>query len=106
MSKYFISILLLILLVLSGCAETVYKTEVKYVRPEIPASMISPCEAIPFDGIQTNGDLLMSYISLNSAYSICSAKINSIRQILQSYDDIYGSSNSQLDHQTLQDDEK
>jgi hypothetical protein len=90
MSKYFISILPLILLVLSGCVETVYKTEVRYVRPEIPESIISPCEQITFNGIQTNGDLLMSYISLNSAYSICSAKVNSIRQIIQSYSEIYG----------------
>ena len=90
-----IAVLFSLLFLFTGCVKTVYKTEVKYVRPEVPDSMIAPCEEVTMDGVQTNGDLLMSYISLHSAYSICSAKVNSIRLILQSYDEIYNAGNSQ-----------
>lgn len=98
MNRHITLAIIFILIVLSGCTETVYKTEIKYVRPEIPDAMISPCDPISIDGIHTNGDLLMSYISLQSAYLICSSKINSIRLILESYDGIYGKSiNDSLD---------
>lgn len=81
-----------------GCTETIYKTEIKYIKPDIPEAIISPCETVSINGIKTNGDLLMSYISLQSAYLICSSKINSIRLILESYDGIYDkSTNDSLD---------
>ena len=78
---------------MTSCAteKVVYKTEVQYVHPEIPESIISSCDPIPTGSIQTNGDLLMSYISLQSSYAVCSSKVNSIRMILQSYEGIYES---------------
>lgn len=73
-----------------GCAtKTVYKTEVKYAKPEIPDTMLAPCDPVPTDSIKTNGDLLMSYITLQSAYVICASKISSIKMILDSYNNIY-----------------
>lgn len=72
-----------------GCVKTVTETHVKYVKPEIPESVISPCDPAPTSQISTNGDLLMSYITLQSAYAICASKVSSIRMIIQSYDDIY-----------------
>ncbi len=88
-----------------GCVETVYKTEIQYqyVRPEIPEAIISQCDPLPTTSIYTNGDLLMSYISLQSSYSICASKINSIRMILQTYDEIYSSENSEVKINPLED---
>lgn len=59
------------------------------MKPEIPESIISPCDPMPNANIQTNGDLLMSYISLQSLYMACSSKVTSIRMILDSYDNLY-----------------
>lgn len=73
-----------------GCAtKAVYKTEIKYVKPEIPGTMLAPCDQVPNDSIKTNGDLLMSYITLQSAYIICASKVSSIQMILNSYNNIY-----------------
>lgn len=69
--------------------KTVTETQIKYVKPEIPESVLSSCEPLPATPINTNGDLLMAYISLQSAYTICSSKVSSIKMIIQSYDDIY-----------------
>jgi hypothetical protein len=74
---------------MTSCVKTVYKTEVSYIKPEIPDSVLESCSPMPSDSIKTNGDLLMSYITLQSLYSICSSKVSSIRMILQSYDNIY-----------------
>ena len=80
-------------MLMTSCAteKVVYKTEVQYVHPEIPESILEQCDAIPSGSIQTNGDLLMSYISLQSSYAICSSKVNSIRMSLESYEGIYNS---------------
>jgi len=73
-----------------GCTKTITETRVEYVRPEIPEAVISPCDPMPSNtSISTNGDLLMAYISLQSSYVVCSSKITSITNILQSYDSIY-----------------
>jgi len=74
---------------MTGCVKTVTETHVKYVKPEIPEAVISPCDPMPTSQISTNGDLLMSYITLQSAYAVCASKVSSIRMIIQSYDDIY-----------------
>lgn len=92
MCKNIFNIIILLLFAVSftGCVKTVTETKVEYIRPEIPESIISPCEPIPSNvSISTNGDLLMAYISLQSSYVICSSKVSSIANILQSYDAIY-----------------
>ena len=76
-------------MLVSGCVKTVTETKVQYISPEIPQSLLEPCDTISQDSIKTNGDLLMSYISLQTSYAICSAKVNSISNILNSYDTIY-----------------
>jgi len=81
--------LLIICFTMTGCVKTVTETHVKYVKPEIPEAVISPCDPMPTSQISTNGDLLMSYITLQSAYAVCASKVSSIRMIIQSYDDIY-----------------
>ena len=68
---------------------TITETKIQYVSPEIPQSLLEPCESVPADSIKTNGDLLMSYISLQTAYAICSAKVSSISNILSSYEAVY-----------------
>lgn len=83
-------LLLLIVMLLSGCAKTVTETKVQYIRPEFPQSLLDPCDPVPVNSISTNGDLLMSYISLQTLYAICSLKVSSISGILQSYDSAYG----------------
>lgn len=83
-------LLLLIVMLLSGCAKTVTETKVQYIRPEIPQSLLDPCDPAPVNSISTNGDLLMSYISLQTLYTTCSLKVSSISGILQSYDSVYG----------------
>ena len=84
-----ICLLLLIATLISGCVKTVTETKVQYIRPEFPQSLLDPCDPVPTDSIKTNGDLLMSYISLQTAYAICSAKVSSISNILSSYDSVY-----------------
>ena len=85
-----IIILLLTCIIFTGCVKTVTETKVEYIKPEIPATVIAPCEPMPTNtSISTNGDLLMAYISLQSSYVICSSKVTSIANILQSYDVIY-----------------
>ena len=89
------SILILILISIAclGCTKTITETKIEYVKPEIPATVISPCDPIPSNtSISTNGDLLMAYITLQSSYVICSSKVTSIANILQSYDSIYSNS--------------
>ena len=82
--------LLLVCVIFTGCVKTVTETKIEYVRPEIPESIISQCDAINTNAsISTNGDLLMAYISLQSSYVICSSKVTSIANILNSYDSIY-----------------
>ena len=82
--------LLLICVIFTGCVKTVTETKIEYVKPEIPESIISQCDPINTNAsISTNGDLLMAYISLQSSYVICSSKVTSIANILNSYDSIY-----------------
>lgn len=76
-------------MLVSGCVKTVTETKIQYVSPEIPQSLLDPCDQISQDSIKTNGDLLMSYISLQTSYAICSAKVNSISSILNSYNAVY-----------------
>lgn len=83
------ALLILLVMPLMGCVETVYKTDVKYIKPEIPENILNNCDPIPVTNIQTNGDLLMSYVTLQSSYAICASKVTSIRMILNTYDDIY-----------------
>ena len=88
-----IIILLLTCIIFTGCVKTVTETKIEYVKPEIPATVTSPCDPIPANtSISTNGDLLMAYISLQSSYVICASKVTSIANILQSYDQIYTNS--------------
>ena len=85
-----IILLLLICVIFTGCVKTVTETKIEYVKPEIPESIISQCDPINTNAsISTNGDLLMAYISLQSSYVICSSKVTSIANILNSYDSIY-----------------
>lgn len=78
------------MLLSQACAKTVVETKIQYVRPEIPAALLSQCDPIPANtSITTNGELLMSYISLQTAYLTCSSKVSSISTILKSYADIY-----------------
>lgn len=78
------------MLLSQACAKTVVETKIQYVRPEIPAVLLSQCDPIPAStSITTNGELLMSYISLQTAYLTCSSKVLSISMILKSYADIY-----------------
>lgn len=77
------------MMLISGCVKTVTETKIQYVHPEIPKSLLEPCSPIQVDSIKTNGELLMSYISLQTAYSICSTKVISISNILRSYNSIY-----------------
>lgn len=81
--------LLLIATLLSGCVKTVTETKIKYASPTIPESLLEPCDKVSSDLISTNGDLLMSYISLQTSYAICSAKVRSISNILNSYNAVY-----------------
>lgn len=81
--------LLLITMLISGCVKTVTETKIQYVSPEIPQSLLEPCDLISQDSLKTNGDLLMSYISLQTSYAICSAKVSSISNILNSYNAVY-----------------
>lgn len=83
--------LLFICFIVAGCTKTITETKIEYVKPEIPASIIEPCEQIQATSFKTNGELLMAYISLQSSYVVCAAKVTSIANILSSYDVIYTS---------------
>lgn len=78
----------------ASCVRTVTETKIEYVKPEIPDSITSPCEDMPIGNLKTNGELLMSYITLQSMYATCAAKVNSIRMILLSNESIYKSDSS------------
>ena len=76
------------MLLSQACAKTVVETKIQYIQPDIPAALLSPCDEVDYS-ITTNGELLMSYISLQTAYLTCSSKVLSISMILKSYADIY-----------------
>lgn len=76
------------MIIQTGCAKTIYDTKVEYITPDIPTSMLEPCRTVEMS-FNTNSELLNSFISLQSAYLECSAKVSSISLILQSYKDIY-----------------
>lgn len=79
---------------MAGCVRTVTETKIEYVKPEIPDNLLSQCEDMPVGNLKTNGELLMSYITLQSMYATCAAKVNSIRMILLSNESIYKSDSS------------
>lgn len=79
----------------TSCAKTITNTEIKYILPDIPETMLDPCKEVEID-IQTNGDLLISLINLQAAYLECSSKVSSVSTILNSYKNIY-SPNVQAD---------
>lgn len=72
----------------SGCAKTQSELKIEYVMPEIPQTMLEPCQEVQ-SSFETNGELLMSFISLQTAYLECSSKVRSISSILQLYKNIY-----------------
>lgn len=73
---------------ISGCAKTQSELRVMYVHPEIPAAILEPCKEVK-SSFETNGELLMSYISLQAEYLECSSKVKSISGILNMYKDLY-----------------
>lgn len=81
----------LIHILLTACAttKTIVETKIEYISPEIPDILLSKCDDLPQLSFQTNGELIMAYISLQSMYTICSSKVTSIANILQSYSSIY-----------------
>lgn len=95
--KYCVIALFLTLLMIlsSGCTKTIADTKIKYVYPEIPTSILTPCDSIQNMTIGTNGELLMAYISLQSSYIICASKVISINSILNSYTEIYTNKKAQ-----------
>lgn len=76
-------------MMMTSCAKTITQTEIKYVKPDIPDSIISSCDDIPLVSFKTNGELLMAYIELQTAYTICASKVSSISMILKSYNEVY-----------------
>ena len=82
-------------MLLIGCVKTRVETKIEYVHPTMPATLLSPCQTVEAS-FETNGELLMSYIELQTAYLECSSKVYSISQILNSYESIY-SSNSDIE---------
>lgn len=92
------------MLLSQACAKTVIETKISYIIPDIPQAVIAPCDPIPTNtSITTNGELLMSYISLQTAYLTCSSKVLSISMILKSYADIY---ETDKDQESADSDEK
>lgn len=85
--------MLVLTVLLLGCKTIETKTEISYIIPDIPKELIAPCDDVEYS-ITTNGELLMSYISLQTAYLTCSSKVLSISMILKSYADIYETSES------------
>lgn len=90
------------MLLSQACAKTVIETQIKYIQPDIPASLLSQCDEIDYS-IMTNGELLMSYISLQTAYLTCASKVSAISMILNSYANIY---ETDKDHESVDSDEK
>lgn len=76
-------------MMMTSCAKTITQTEVKYIKPDVPDSIISPCDDMPLVSFKTNGELLMAYIELQTAYTICASKVSSISMILKSYNEVY-----------------
>ena len=92
MMKKFLTHLLLYLCVTAlttGCVKTVTETKIEYVKPDIPESILAKCDDMPSPNFTTNGELLMAYITLQSLYETCSAKVNSIRMIILTNEEIY-----------------
>lgn len=85
-----------------ACAKTINETQIKYIIPDIPKELIAPCDEINYS-IMTNGELLMSYISLQTAYLTCASKVSSISMILNSYANIY---ETDKDQESADSDEK
>lgn len=79
--------------VTNGCAKTQSELKIEYVHPEIPSSMLEPCEDVQMS-FETNGELLMSYISLQTAYLECSSKVRAISGILNMYKNLYPNNSS------------
>lgn len=86
-------ILFILSFILIGCTETVYKTEVKYATVDVPPALLEPCDKLQPLTAQTNGELLMSYLTLQTAYLTCSSKVSSISLIIDSYNKLYTSNN-------------
>lgn len=63
----------------SGCGHT--RTIYEYKAPEIPPNLLV-CEPLDEPTIITNGNLLMSYISLRSQYQVCASKVKAISEII------------------------
>ena len=85
-------IFIVVLFALCGCTKTVYETQIQYVKPDIPKVLLEHCKMMPYD-MTTNGDLLMSYLSLQADYAICASKVSAISTILSSFNEIYGGQN-------------
>lgn len=81
-------LLLLLTIAINGCAKTQSELRIEYVHPEIPSSILEPCKEVQMS-FETNGELLMSYISLQTAYLECASKVKSISGILNMYKDLY-----------------
>lgn len=77
--KYLFIIYALIIILASGCTHT--RTIYEYMAPEIPPNLLV-CEPLDEPTIITNGNLLMAYISLRSEYQVCTSKVKSISEIL------------------------
>lgn len=90
MIKRFSYLMLLIISMFTlGCTETVYRTEIKYATVDIPQTLLDPCDKLQPLTAQTNGELLMAYLSLQTAYLSCASKISSISLIIDSYNQLY-----------------
>lgn len=72
-------------MLIQACATTEYETKIEYVHPSIPSALLEPCKDVKAS-FNTNGELLNSYVELQSAYRECSIKVSSISNILQSYE--------------------
>ena len=73
---------------LPGCVTTKTIVEYRYVHPDIPQHLLEPCKDVPVS-ITTNGELVTTFITLQTEYLVCSSKVTSIATILKSYDDNY-----------------
>lgn len=73
---------------LTGCVTTKTITEYKYIKPDIPQHLLEACPDVPVS-ISTNGELLNTFITLQTEYLVCSSKIASISEILKSYESAY-----------------
>lgn len=62
------------LLTASSC-KTSPLVEYRVIKP--PSVLLNPCPVADYS-IKTNGDLALSFIDLQTKYSICSSKVNSI----------------------------